>query len=116
MDGRRNEIETSAATLAEIARGYISDKLPTGGKLAPLVLKMVNTRWRGTKFIFGLAAAIAAVACTTLDAILGEGRAPGLGGGRGLGTSFETAFFRLDVDAVGAGVGPTRGAGWGLGS
>jgi hypothetical protein len=27
------------------------------------------------------------------------------------GTSFETAYFLLDVDAVGAVVGPTRGAG-----
>lgn len=42
MDGRRNEIETSAATSAEIARGYISDKLPKAGKLAPLALKMVD--------------------------------------------------------------------------
>ncbi len=42
MDGRRNEIETSAATSAEIARGYISDKLPMGGKLAPLAMKMVD--------------------------------------------------------------------------
>ena len=42
MDGRRNEIETSTATLAEIARGYIPDKLPTGSKLSPLVLKMVD--------------------------------------------------------------------------
>jgi len=42
MDGRRNEIETLAATSAEIARGYISDKLPKAGKLAPLALKMVD--------------------------------------------------------------------------
>ena len=42
MDGRRNKIKTSAATLAEIARGYISDKLPRGGKLAPLAVKMVD--------------------------------------------------------------------------
>ena len=42
MDGRRNEIEASAATSAEIARGYISDKLPPGGKLAPLAVKMVD--------------------------------------------------------------------------
>ena len=42
MDGRRNKIETSAATLAEIARGWISDKLPAVGKLAPLALKMVD--------------------------------------------------------------------------
>jgi len=42
MDGRRNEIETSAATSAEIARGYILDKLPKAGKLAPLAVKMVD--------------------------------------------------------------------------
>jgi hypothetical protein len=42
MDGRRNKIKTSAATSAEIARGWISDKLPTGGKLAPLALKMMD--------------------------------------------------------------------------
>ena len=42
MDGRRNKIKTSAATLAEITRGWISDKLPAGGKLAPLALKMVD--------------------------------------------------------------------------
>ncbi len=42
MDGRRNKIETSTATLAEIARGWISDKLPAGRKLAPLALKMVD--------------------------------------------------------------------------
>jgi hypothetical protein len=30
------------ATLAEIARGWISDKLLAGGKLAPLALKMVD--------------------------------------------------------------------------
>ncbi len=43
MDGRRNKIKTSsAATLAEIARGWISDKLLAGGKLAPLALNMVD--------------------------------------------------------------------------
>ncbi len=42
MDGRRNKIETSAATSAEIAHWWISDKLPAGGKLAPLALKMVD--------------------------------------------------------------------------
>ncbi len=42
MDGRRNKIKNSAAILAEIAQGYISDKLPPGGKLAPLALKMVD--------------------------------------------------------------------------
>ena len=42
MDGRRNEIETSAATLSEIVCGWISDKLPVGGKLTPLALKMVD--------------------------------------------------------------------------
>ena len=45
----------------------------------------------------------------------GEGRVPGLGGGHGLGTLFEAAVLRLDVDAMGAGVGPTRGASSGLG-
>ena len=62
------------------------------------------------------AAVVAARACTALDALLSEGRAPGLGGGRGLSTSFGTAFFLLDVDIVGAGVGLTRGASWGPGS
>jgi len=42
MDGRRNKIKTSVATSAEIAHGYIADKLPTPGKLAPLAMKMVD--------------------------------------------------------------------------
>ncbi len=42
MDGRRHEIETSAATSAEIAKTWVSDKLPVDGRLAPLALKMID--------------------------------------------------------------------------
>jgi hypothetical protein len=42
MDGRRHEIETSAATSAEIAKTWVTDKLPSEGKLAPLALKMID--------------------------------------------------------------------------
>ena len=40
MDGRRQEIETSAATLAEIAHQWVANKLPSKGLLVPLALKM----------------------------------------------------------------------------
>jgi hypothetical protein len=42
MDGRRHKIETSAATSAEIAKMWVTDKLPSDGKLAPLALKMID--------------------------------------------------------------------------
>ncbi len=42
MDGRRHDIETPAAMAAEISRTWVGDKLPSGGKLAPLALKMIN--------------------------------------------------------------------------
>ena len=42
MDGRHHEIETSATTSAEIAKTWVSDKLPVDGKLAPLALKMID--------------------------------------------------------------------------
>ena len=42
MDGRRKEIETSANDAALLARTWIGDKLPPGGRLAPLALKMVE--------------------------------------------------------------------------
>ncbi len=42
MNGRRHKIETSAATSAEIAKTWVGDKLPADGKLAPLVLKMID--------------------------------------------------------------------------
>ncbi len=42
MDGRRHEIETSAAMAAKIAKTWVGDKIPSGGKLAPPTLKMVD--------------------------------------------------------------------------
>jgi hypothetical protein len=48
MDGHRQEIETSAATTATIAKTWVGDKLPLDGKLAPLVFKMIN---RSVKWI-----------------------------------------------------------------
>jgi hypothetical protein len=42
MDGCHHEIETSAATSAEIAKTWATDKLPSDGKLAPLALKMID--------------------------------------------------------------------------
>jgi hypothetical protein len=42
MDGRHHEIETSAAMLAEIAKTWVGDKLPSNGRLAPLALKMIE--------------------------------------------------------------------------
>jgi hypothetical protein len=42
MDSRCHKIETSAAMAAKIAKTWVRDKLPLGGKLAPLALKMIN--------------------------------------------------------------------------
>ena len=42
MDGRRYEIKMSAATSVEIAKRWVSDKLPSDGRLALLRLKMIN--------------------------------------------------------------------------
>jgi hypothetical protein len=42
MDCRHYKIETSAATSAEIANMWVTDKLPLDGKLAPLALKMID--------------------------------------------------------------------------
>lgn len=49
LDGRRHEIETSANLSAEIARVWVGDKLPGGGRLAPLALKMID---RSVEWIF----------------------------------------------------------------
>ncbi len=42
MDVRRHKIETSATTSAEIVKMWVTDKLPSDGKLAPLALKMID--------------------------------------------------------------------------
>ncbi len=42
MDGSCQEIETSAATSAEIGWQWVADKLPSNRKLAPLALKMID--------------------------------------------------------------------------
>ena len=99
---------TAASTTSQAQSGPQSTSSGTSNLTA--------ARWRGTKLVLLLAAAVAGRACTALEALLGEGRAPGLGGGRGLGTSSGTTYFLLGVDAVGAVVGPMRGAGWGPGS
>jgi hypothetical protein len=42
MDGRCQEVETSAATSTEIGRQWVADKLPSNRNLVPLALKMWN--------------------------------------------------------------------------
>ncbi len=42
MDGPCHKIKMSAATSGEIAKTWVGDKLPEDGKLAPLVLKMIE--------------------------------------------------------------------------
>jgi hypothetical protein len=47
MDGRRKEIENSAADAAAIAKTWVGDKLPADGRLAPLALKIIerSVKW-----------------------------------------------------------------------
>ena len=42
LDGHCHEIETSANLSSKVAQVWVGDKLPGGGKLAPLALKMIN--------------------------------------------------------------------------